>query len=80
MTEETKSKIETILISSVNRLYSKEESIGLEYEDFKVLEIIFKIVKDHSDTTSPISIQVPSSTEDIVELLKSVRGFTPRGE
>jgi len=80
MTEETKSKIETILISSVNRLYSKEESIGLEYEDFKVLEIIFKIVKDHSDTTSPISTQAPSSTEDIVELLKSVRGFTPRGE
>lgn len=76
MTPEAEAKIEAILISATNRLYSKEERMGLEYEDLRCLEIIHKIAKE-AKAAAPTSIGsiTPTSItpENLVEMLKLVR-------
>lgn len=75
MNKETCDKLEIIICSAVNRLYSKEESIGLDLEDLRALEILHKISKDARNTSnSPLSI--PARPENLIDLLRAVNGFT----
>lgn len=75
MTPETDAKIEAILISATNRLYTKEERVGLEYEDLRCLEIIHKIAKE-AKAAAPTSTKATGTAitpENLVEMLKLVR-------
>lgn len=74
MNKETDDKIETIIISAVNRLYSKESTLGLDYEDLRCLEIIFKIKKEAISTTNQSSISSPEIPYNLIDLLRSVKG------
>ena len=73
MNNETNDKIETIIISCVNRLFDKEANVGLDIDDLKILEILYKIGKDSkSSGASPIT--TPNLPEDLIELLRTARG------
>lgn len=73
MNQETDAKIDSIIISAVNRLYTKEASIGLDFDDLKCLEILYKIKKEANPTsTDPVSI--PSTPDNLIELLRAVKG------
>lgn len=74
MNQETDSKIEIIIISVINRLFSKEENIGLDIEDLKALEIICKISKDAKVNTSSLPISTPETPENLIDLLRAARG------
>ena len=74
MNNETNAKIETIIHSVVARLYSKEESLGLDYEDLKCLEIIFKISKEATDNTSKSPITSVSLPHNLIDLLRAAKG------
>lgn len=73
MNSELSDKLETILRSAINRLYNKESTLGLDLEDLRALEILYKISKDTSSTsTTPLGNQeVPYN---IIDLLRSVKG------
>lgn len=71
MGNEVDAKIETIIISVVNRLYKTEEVAGLNEDDLKCFEIICKIKKDynpgaHVDPAKDIEM----TPENIMELIK----------
>lgn len=81
MGQETDAKIETIIISVVNRLYSKEEQIGLDFEDLKALEIICKIAKEAKTHESPINLDSAFNTPDnLLELLRAAKGTPADGQ
>lgn len=74
---EIDSKIETILISEVNRLYKLAEHIGLELEDLKCFEILCKIRKDYNPTTpSDSKKDIELTPETIRELIKKAQSKT----
>jgi len=79
MNTETDAKLETIIHSVVNRLYAKEQTLGLDIEDLKCLEIIFKISQQAIDTTSKSPLSVPSVPHNLIDLLRSVKGAPPDG-
>lgn len=74
MSPETDSKIEIIIISVINRLFSKEEHIGLDIEDLKALEIICKISKDAKIQTPLIPVNTLETPENLIDLLRAARG------
>ena len=74
MSPETDSKIEIIIISVINRLFAKEEHIGLDIEDLKALEIICKISKDAKIHTPLTPISPPDTPENLIDLLRAARG------
>lgn len=76
MNSESSDKLETIILSVINRLYSKEENVGLDLDDLRALEIIYKIAKESKGKTpeSPlVSGQVPPN---LIDLLRAVKGTT----
>jgi len=75
MNKESEDKLETIVLSVINRLYSKESSIGLDIEDLRCLEIIYKISKDARNTSSS-SLSAPVRPENLIDLLRAVRGIS----
>lgn len=79
MTPEADAKIESILISAVNRLFTKEERMGLEYEDLRCLEIIHKIAKE-AKAIAPTSTGIISSTsvtpENLLDMLRAAKGIS----
>lgn len=74
MSPETDSKIEIIIISVINRLFSKEENIGLDIEDLKALEIICKISKDAKVNTSSTPLSTLETPDNLMDLLRAARG------
>lgn len=62
---EVDNKIETIIISEVDRLYKLAEHGGLDLEDLKCFEILCKIKKDYNPST-------PSDKKDNLELTPDV--------
>lgn len=72
MNSELSDKLETILRSAINRLYNKESTLGLDLEDLRALEILYKISKDTSSTstTALTNQEVPYN---IIDLLRSVK-------
>lgn len=74
MNNETNDKIETIIISCVNRLFDKEANVGLDIDDLKILEILYKIGKDSKSSSSSNPISAPNTPEDLIELLRTARG------
>ena len=79
MNTETNANLEIIIHSVVNRLYNKEQTIGLEYEDLRCLEIIFKISQQAIDNTSKSAVSAPSVPTNLIDLLRSVRGAPSDG-
>jgi hypothetical protein len=77
MNKETNDKIETIIISAINRLYGKESTLGLDYEDLRCLEIIFKISQQATDNTSASPLSAPNLPHNLIDLLRSVKGNLP---
>jgi len=79
MTQEADDKIETILLSCINRLYEKESTVGLDFEDLRCLEILHKIKKDGRTSTSdtPINLEKPAN---LLELLRAAKGSPPDGD
>lgn len=77
MNNETNLKLETIVHSVVARLYSKEQTLGLDIEDLKCLEIIFKISQQAIDDTSKSPLLAPSVPHNLIDLLRSVKGGAP---
>lgn len=76
MTSETDDKIDTILISCINRLYNKEANVGLDFDDLKCLEILYKIKKE-AKLINPAPIPSdPTAPDNILELLRAVKGYT----
>lgn len=73
MNQETDAKIDSIIISAVNRLYDKEATRGLDYDDLKCLEILYKIKKE-ANTTSTAPVSAPSAPDNLIDLLRAVRG------
>jgi len=74
MTSELNDKLETILHSAINRLYNKEATLGLDLEDLKALEILYKISKD-TGTTSKSAINSPLDIPyNIIDLLRAAKG------
>lgn len=73
MNQETDAKIDSIIISAVNRLYEKEANRGLDFDDLKCLEILYKIKKE-AKTTSTIPVSSPSTPDNLIELLRAVKG------
>lgn len=74
MNRETDDKIETIIISAVNRLYNKESTLGLDIEDLKCLEILYKIKKEAVSTTNNSAVNSPEIPYNLIDLLRSVKG------
>lgn len=75
MTKETDDKIESILISCINRLYDKEANRGLDFEDLKCLEILAKIKKEADGKGSDaVPLSAPMRPENIMELLRAAKG------
>lgn len=73
MNQETDSKIDSIIISAVNRLYDKEANRGLDYDDLKCLEILYKIKKE-ANTTSVSPVSSTSVPDNLIDLLRAVKG------
>lgn len=64
-------KVETILLSAINRLYDKESKIGLDYDDLKAFEIITKITKDYSPGAVTAALkEIEMTPDNILELIK----------
>jgi hypothetical protein len=73
-TNEVDSKIETIIISEVNRLYKLAEHGGLELEDLKCFEILCKIKKDYNPSTDSDNKKNIELTPDVVrDLIKKAQ-------
>lgn len=75
MANEVDSKIETIIISAVNRLYELESHGGLNYDDLRCFEILCKIKKDYNPgATVPNAVtDKPITPADMLELIKLAR-------
>lgn len=83
MTPEAEAKIDSILISAVNRLYTKEERLGLEFEDLRCLEIIYKIAKEAKNSSPTSSGIIPSTSvtpANLLDMLKAARGVSGDSE
>ena len=79
MNSETDDKIESIIISAVTRLYDKEANRGLDYEDLRCLEILYKIKKEGKNpSSSPLS--APVRPENLIDLLRAVKGHSTNDE
>lgn len=77
MSTEVDNKIETIIISVVNRLYKLEEAIGLNEDDLKALEIICKIKKDYNPTSQiDEKKDIDITPETVLELIKKAQKKT----
>jgi len=74
MAQETDVKIESILISCISRLYDKEANCGLDYDDLRCLEILFKIKSAANSSASSSPVSSPSAPSDLIELLRAARG------
>jgi len=74
MNQETNAKLETIIHSVVNRFYKKEETLGLDYDDLKCLEIIFKISQVALDNTSSSPLSAPNLPYNLIDLLRAAKG------
>lgn len=75
MTNQIEIKIESILLSAIEKLYNKEAAAGLDYEDFRIIDIIYKINKE-AKAEAPTSIKAAGTAitpENLVEMLKLVR-------
>lgn len=72
-------KIEAIIISVANRLYQKEERIGLDYEDLRCLDILYSIRKETKDSTSNSPIVSAGVPDNLMELLRAARGTPADG-
>lgn len=77
MNIETDAKLETIIHSVVNRLYDKEQTLGLDIEDLKCLEIIYKISQQALDSTSKSPITAQAVPHNLIDLLRAVKGTPP---
>ena len=75
MNAETDAKLETIIICVINRLYQKEETLGLNLEDLRALEIIFKISKEAKNSISHIPLSSSEMPANLMELLRAVKGI-----
>lgn len=71
MSSEIDNKIEIILRSVVNRLYTKEEETGLDLEDLRCFEIISKIKKDAKTVIDPNNEATAETDPDL--LLKLIK-------
>lgn len=70
--KDLKDKIESILITEINKLYEKAALMGLSVEDVRKLEILVKIKDlEKHDKLPP---HVPEITTDIETLMKIARG------
>jgi hypothetical protein len=76
MNQESHDKLETIILSCINRLYDKESNIGLDLEDLRSLEIIFKIAKESKNKVSDSPLSTTNIPTNLVELLRAVKGNT----
>ena len=76
MNNETQSKLETIVISCITRLYDKEASRGLDIDDLRCLEILFKIAKDSNSHSPDLPLSLPETPENLIDLLRAVKGFS----
>lgn len=74
MNAETDAKLETIIICVINRLYAKEEAQGLDLEDLRALEIIFKIAKESRNNTPNLPLSSTEMPPNLIELLRAVKG------
>lgn len=76
MSNEIDIKLESIMISVVNKLFEKEANVGLDYEDLKALEIINKIYKD-SNPVERYTADTKAETDPsiLLELVKRARTF-----
>jgi len=74
MDNQVQIKIESILLSAVEKLYNKEAAAGLDLEDFRILDIIYKISKESIDTTSTSPLSATKAPENLIDLLRAVRG------
>jgi hypothetical protein len=74
---ESDAKIESILISVVNRLYEKESHVGLDYEDLRCFEIVTKIKKDAVSSNNNLSDDVKPETDPdkLAELIRRSRAL-----
>lgn len=78
MSNEIDIKLESIMLSVVNKLYDKEATTGLDYEDLRCLEIINKIYKD-AIPVAPTDGDTKGETDPqlLIELVKRARTFKP---
>jgi hypothetical protein len=73
MNKETDLRLETIIHSVVARLYNKESTLGLDIEDLKCLEIIFKISKQATTSTNSSTIEGSSVPYNLIDLLRAAK-------
>jgi len=74
MNAESDAKLEIIIIHVIERLYLKEEQLGLDLEDLRALEIIFKIAKESRNNTSNLPLSSTEMPPNLIELLRAVKG------
>jgi hypothetical protein len=77
MNQESHDKLETIIMSHVNRLYEKEQNIGLDLEDLRCLEIIFKIAKESKNKVNDSPLTTSNIPTNLIDLLRAVKGSSP---
>jgi hypothetical protein len=77
MNQESHDKLEIIILSCIQRLYDKEQNIGLDLEDLRSLEIIFKIAKESKNKVNDSPLTVSNIPTNLVDLLRAVKGSSP---
>jgi len=75
MNAESDAKLEIIIIHVIERLYLKEEQLGLDLEDLRALEIIFKIAKESRNNTPNLPLLSTEMPPNLIELLRAVKGI-----
>ena len=74
MNSESNNKLETIILSVINRLYEKEANVGLDLEDLRALEIIYKIAKESRGNQPSSPLGATEMPPNLIELLRAVKG------
>lgn len=76
MNVESSNKLETIIISIINRLYAKETNVGLDIDDLRMLEILWKIAKESKNKTNESPLVSTNLPTNLIDLLRAVKGST----
>ena len=80
MNNESENKLEIIIIHVIERLYLKESNIGLDLEDLRALEIIYKIAKESKSKTPDFPLTSSEMPPNLIELLRAVKGISSDGD
>lgn len=74
MNRETEDKIDSILIAEVNRLYEKASMRGLDIDDMRCLEILYKIKKEAKKDLPVNPLSSPDVPDNLIDLLRAAKG------